>query len=70
LARRIIDSIWVASARCQQHPPVAYAGIDVHACVAPSTRMVATGLVVLRRRSLKAFFRAFLATPVSWLRRA
>lgn len=39
-------------------------------CVAQSTPMVATGLVVLRRRSLKAFLKASLTTPFAWLRRA
>jgi hypothetical protein len=39
-------------------------------CVAQSTPMVATGLVVLRRRSLKAFLKASIATPFAWLRRA
>jgi hypothetical protein len=31
--------------------------------------MVATGLVVLRRRSLKTFVKASLASPFAWLRR-
>jgi hypothetical protein len=32
--------------------------------------MVATGLVVLRRRSLKAFLKASFVAPIGWLRRA
>jgi hypothetical protein len=32
--------------------------------------MVATGLVVLRRRSITAFLKASFATPLTWLRRA
>jgi hypothetical protein len=39
-------------------------------CVAQSTPMVATGLVVLRRKSFTAFVKASFATPLSWLRRA
>jgi hypothetical protein len=39
-------------------------------CVAQSTPMVATGLVVLRRRSLKAFLEAALVSPITRLRRA
>ena len=39
-------------------------------CVAQSTPMVATGLVVLRRRSLKAFLKASITSPLTWLRRA
>jgi len=38
-------------------------------CVAQSTPMVATGLVVLRRRSLKAFVKASLSAPFAWLGR-
>lgn len=38
-------------------------------CVAQSTPMVATGLVVLRRRSLKAFLKASLSSPLAYLRR-
>ena len=39
-------------------------------CVAQSTPMVATGLVVLRRRALKAFVAASLVAPLKLLRRA
>jgi hypothetical protein len=39
-------------------------------CVAQSTPMVATGLVVLRRRSLSAFLKASFTRPLSLLRRA
>jgi hypothetical protein len=39
-------------------------------CVAQSTPMVATGLVVMRRRSIKAFLRASFARPLAMLRRA
>jgi hypothetical protein len=39
-------------------------------CVAQSTPMVATGLVVLRRRSLKAFLNASFTAHIRWLRRA
>jgi hypothetical protein len=38
-------------------------------CVAQSTPMVATGLVVLRRRSLKAFLKASFTRPFGRLRR-
>ncbi len=39
-------------------------------CVAQSTPMVATGLVVLRRRSFASFVKASLLMPLGWLRRA
>jgi hypothetical protein len=39
-------------------------------CVAQSTPMVATGLVVLRRRSFMAFMKASFARPLALLRRA
>jgi hypothetical protein len=38
-------------------------------CVASSTPMVATGLVVLRRRSIKAFLKASISAPLAFLRR-
>jgi hypothetical protein len=39
-------------------------------CVAQSTPFVATGMVVLRRRSLTAFLKASFARPLALLRRA
>jgi hypothetical protein len=39
-------------------------------CVAQSTPMVATGLAVLRRRSLKAFLKASVTAPFAFLHRA
>jgi hypothetical protein len=38
-------------------------------CVAQSTPMVAVGFTVLRRRSLLAFVRTSLTSPLSQLRR-
>jgi len=39
-------------------------------CVAQSTPMVATGLVVLRRRSFMAFMKASFARPLAVLHRS
>jgi hypothetical protein len=39
-------------------------------CVAQSTPIVATGLVVLRRRSLVTFLKASLGRPLAFVRRA
>ena len=38
-------------------------------CVAQSTPMVATGLVVLRRKTLMVSFRAAFARPLALIRR-
>ena len=65
----ISRTIGSASAATGARPSFTLAAMCMQ-CVAQSTPMVATGLVVLRRRSLKAFLKASLVGPIGWLRRA